>query len=74
MRAFERPKNVIRTLFEIENDFKFIIDCTYKYKVFSAVLYYFIMYADKAMLVAEKKDYLLIIIITIIIIIMFYIK
>ena len=34
MRALERPKNAIRTLFEIENNFRFIIDCTYKVKVF----------------------------------------
>ena len=33
MKAFERLKDVIRALFEIKNDFKLIIDCTYKFKV-----------------------------------------
>ena len=33
IRTLERPKNVIRTLFEIKSDFKFIINCIYKFKV-----------------------------------------
>ena len=44
IRAFERPKDAIRALFEIENDFKFIIGHTYKFKVFerSFIIFYYI--------------------------------
>ena len=34
MRAFERSKNVIRTLIEKRNNIEFIIDCIYKFKIF----------------------------------------
>ena len=34
MRAFERPKDVIRALIEKRNDFEVYIDCTYKFKIF----------------------------------------
>ena len=34
MRAFEKSKNVIRALIEKRNDFEFMINCIYKFKVF----------------------------------------
>ena len=34
MRAFERPKDVIRTLTEKRNDLEVYIDCIYKFNIF----------------------------------------